>query len=147
MTTTITIKEVEQVYRNLGFTEEVTACDCCGKVDLKGTYAIENLMTGEIMYFGCVCAANKMNWSKKEFVTKYKADEKQQGDAARTEYRNSAEMKSYNNWVTNLPDTATDQGWEERMSLLKSEGPIYKNALEVKKIELQGKYPLAKYIY
>jgi hypothetical protein len=147
MTTTIAIKEVENVYRNLGFTEEVTACDCCGKVDLKGTYAIENLMTGDIMYFGCVCAANKMNWSKKEFVTKYKAEEKQQNDTAQAEYRNSTEMKSYNSWVANLPDTATDAGWEERMSLLKTEGPAYKNALEAKKIELRAKYPLAKYIY
>ena len=144
---TITIKESEVVYRNLGFTEEVTACDCCGKVDLKGTYAIENTMAGDIMYLGCVCAAKKMNWSKKEFVTKYKAEEKQQSDVARNEYRNSAEMKAYNYWVANLPDTATDKGWEERMALLKSEGPIYKGALETKKIELQGKYPLAKYIY
>lgn len=147
MSATITIKEVEQIYRNLGFTEEVTACDCCGKVDLKGTYAIENMMTGEIMYFGCVCAANKMNWSKKEFVTKYKTEEKEQSDASRLEYRHSEEMKSYNTWVANLPDTATDAGWEERMLLLKIEGPIYKAALDTKKIELQAKYPLAKYIY
>jgi hypothetical protein len=147
MTQTITIKEVEQVYRNLGFTEEVTACDCCGKVDLKGTYAIENIITGDIMYFGCVCAANKMNWSKKEFVTKYKAEEKQQSDMAQSEYRKSEEMKAYNNWVANLPDTDTDKGWEERISLLKTEGPTYKGALDIKKIELQSKYPLAKYIY
>jgi hypothetical protein len=143
----VTITETEVVYRNLGFTDSVTDCDCCGKTDLKGTYAIENLMTGDIMYFGCICAANRMNWSKKEFVTKYKSEEKEQNDAARAEYRISSEMKQYNTWVSNLPDTATDTGWELRMSLLKEEGPAYKNALEVKKIELQAKYPLAKYIY
>jgi hypothetical protein len=147
MNSTITIKEVEQVYRNLGFTEEVTSCDCCGKIDLKGTYAIENMETGDIMYFGCVCAANKMNWSKKEYVTKYKAEEKQHNDAAQAEYRRSDEMTAYNKWVANLPDTDTDKGWEERMNLLKTEGPVYKNALEAKKIELKAKYPLAKYIY
>src|SRR4026209_2647127 len=113
--TTITIKETEKEYRNLGFTEEVTSCDCCGRVDLKGTYAIEDLQTGSIMYFGCVCAAYRMNWSKKEFVTKYKAEEREQTIAAQHEYRQSEEMNNYNNWVTNLPDTATEEGWTKRI--------------------------------
>lgn len=141
------IKETEQVYRNLGFTEEITSCDCCGKTDLKGTYAIENLETGDIMYFGCVCAAYRMKWSKKEFIAKYKTEEREQTVAAQQEYRNSIEMNNYNNWVNSLPDTATDDGWAKRMELLKSEGPIYKGALETKKIELKAKYPLAKAIY
>jgi hypothetical protein len=38
----------------LGFTEEITDCDCCGKSDLKGTYAIS--LNGYISYFGSVCA-------------------------------------------------------------------------------------------
>jgi hypothetical protein len=144
---TIIVKETETIYRNLGFTDEVTSCDCCGKTDLKGTYVIENLQTGDIMYFGCVCAAKRMQWSKKEFTTRYKTEEKEQNDAARKEYRESLEMQNYNNWVNGLPDTATDEGYAKRMELLKSEGPIYKNALATKVIELKAKYPLAKYIY
>jgi hypothetical protein len=144
---TIIVKETERTHRNLGFTEEVTSCDCCGRVDLKGTYAIEDLLNGGIIYLGCVCAAHQMNWSKKEFTTRYKAEEKEQSDAARKEYRYSAEMNNYNNWVNGLPDTATDEGWAKRMELLKSEGPVYKNALAVKMIELKAKYPLAKCIY
>lgn len=145
--TVVTIKETEQVYRNLGFTEDVTACDCCGKTDLKGTYCIENLQTGEIMYFGCVCAAKRMQWSKKEFTTKYKTEEREQTTAAQQEYRRSEEMSNYNNWVNGLPDTATDEGWAKRMELLKSEGPAYKTALEAKKAALKIKYPLATVIY
>jgi len=38
----------------LGFTEEITVCDCCGKADLKGTYAID--WEGTIAYYGSVCA-------------------------------------------------------------------------------------------
>lgn len=145
--TEITVKESEVIYRNLGFTDEVTSCDCCGKTDLKGTYCIENLQTGDIMYFGCVCAAKRMQWSKKEFTTRYKADVKEQTSAAQQEYRRSEEMSNYNNWVNGLPDTATDEGWAKRMELLKSEGPAYKSALEVKKAALKIKYPLATIIY
>lgn len=40
--------------RLLGFTEEITNCACCGKSDLKGTYAID--INGDLTYFGSVCA-------------------------------------------------------------------------------------------
>lgn len=145
--TTIIVKETERTHRNLGFTEEVTSCDCCGRVDLKGTYAIEDLQNGGIMYFGCVCAAKRMQWSKKEFTTRYKAEEREQTTAAQQEYRRSQEMANYNNWVNGLPDTATDEGYAKRMQLLKSEGAAYKMALETKKTELKIKHPLATVIY
>jgi len=51
-TTNDTEKEI--IKKILGYTEDVTICDCCGKSDLKGTYAIE--FNGEIGYFGSVCA-------------------------------------------------------------------------------------------
>lgn len=145
--TTVTIKESEIVFKNLGFTEEVTSCDCCGRTDLKGTYCIENLETGAIMYYGCVCAAHRMKWSKKEFTTRYKAEIKEQTTSAQQEYRRSEEMSNYNNWVNGLPDTATDEGWAKRMELLKSEGPAYKAALDVRKVAIKIKYPLATVIY
>lgn len=55
MTTKI-LTSTEKVYRVLGFTESVTSCDCCGKTDLKGTYAMEHIQSGEKSYFGCICA-------------------------------------------------------------------------------------------
>lgn len=88
---TTTEKEIVKLYRNLGFTEDVTICSCCGRVDLKGTYAIENTITGEISYLGCICAAHKMNWSKKEFVTKYKVEAKMQQEAAKKAFQATPE--------------------------------------------------------
>ena len=38
----------------LGYTEEVTTCDCCGKPNLKGSFAIET-GAGETVYYGSVC--------------------------------------------------------------------------------------------
>ena len=38
----------------LGFTEEFTSCDCCGRTELKGTYVIDDLQ-GNIYYYGSSC--------------------------------------------------------------------------------------------
>lgn len=65
----------------LGFTDEITTCDCCGKVDLKGTYAID--FEGDISYYGSVCAFkvhavsyDEQKEVKKSFVKRMKATEK-----------------------------------------------------------------------
>lgn len=42
--------------RLLGFTEEITQCGCCGKSELKGTYAFET--SSGIQYYGSTCAKN-----------------------------------------------------------------------------------------
>lgn len=42
--------------RILGFTDEVTYCDLCGKMELKGTYVIET-DNGEILHYGSTCAS------------------------------------------------------------------------------------------
>lgn len=47
----------------LGFTEEVTTCDCCGKRNLKGSFAIET-DAGDAVYYGSVCV-NKVYGSKR----------------------------------------------------------------------------------
>lgn len=43
----------------LGWTDEVTACDLCGKSDLKSTAALA-LESGEVVYYGCTCAARAL---------------------------------------------------------------------------------------
>jgi len=65
----------------LGFTDEITTCDCCGKVDLKGTYAVD--FEGDIAYYGSVCAFkvhavsyDEQKEVKKAFVKRVKATEK-----------------------------------------------------------------------
>lgn len=143
-------KHTETTHRNLGFTEEVTACDCCGRTDLKGTYAIEDMQNGGIMYYGCVCAATRMNFSTKQFVSRFKAETIQQEKIARNEYRNSTETTSYLQWINELStrfDDTTAQGFEDRKTARISEGPAYHQALVSKKLALLIKYPLVKVIY
>lgn len=41
-------------HKILGWTEEVTACDCCGKSGLKGTFGVE-LDGGEVLNYGSTC--------------------------------------------------------------------------------------------
>jgi len=38
----------------IGYTDSVTECECCGKIDLKGTYCID--IDGVELYYGSVCA-------------------------------------------------------------------------------------------
>lgn len=40
--------------RIIGYTDSISECECCGKVDLKGTYCLE--IDGEEFYYGSVCA-------------------------------------------------------------------------------------------
>lgn len=40
----------------LGTDDSVNSCDCCGRSDLKSTVAFET-ESGEVLYFGFVCAA------------------------------------------------------------------------------------------
>lgn len=45
----------------LGYTDEITACDCCGKSNLCGTFAVE-VETG-VQHYGSVCV-NKVFGTK-----------------------------------------------------------------------------------
>jgi len=54
------------IFRVRGWTEDVTSCQCCGREDLKGTVVLEHVETGEIFYYGCVCAGRALGWSAAE---------------------------------------------------------------------------------
>lgn len=45
----------------IGYTDSVTECECCGKVDLKGTYCLD--IDGVELYYGSVCAFKNHNVS------------------------------------------------------------------------------------
>lgn len=73
--------EKEIVKTILGYTDEITTCDCCGKVDLRGTYAID--FNGDISYYGSLCAFKVQGVTfeeqkevKKTFVKRMKAEKK-----------------------------------------------------------------------
>lgn len=38
----------------IGYTDSITECECCGKLNLKGTYCID--IDGTELYYGSVCA-------------------------------------------------------------------------------------------
>lgn len=50
-------------YMILGTTDDHTACELCGRDDLKATVALRNVDTGEVVHFGSDCAARAMGWT------------------------------------------------------------------------------------
>ena len=90
---------IEKKYKILGFNDDECNCDVCGKTELKGTYAIEDLSTGEIFRAGSVCGAKMAGWTKKELIKKYKDGEKEKIDNAKKELRESIEYAQYDNAI------------------------------------------------
>jgi recombinational DNA repair protein (RecF pathway) len=66
--------------RMLGTTDEVTTCDCCGRKDLKDTVAFER-EDGQVVYFGCVCAARALRSTAKDIRSSARAADKAKADA------------------------------------------------------------------
>ena len=100
-TTNTIIKEyaIENKYKVLGFNDDECNCDVCGKTELKGTYAIEDLSTGEILRAGSVCGAKMAGWTKKELMKKYKDGEKEKINNAKKEFWESIEYIQYDNAI------------------------------------------------
>lgn len=48
----------------IGYTDSITECECCGKIDLKGTYCLD--INGEELYYGSVCAFKSHGLTKDE---------------------------------------------------------------------------------
>ena len=90
---------IEKKYKILGFNDDECNCDVCGKTELKGTYAIEDLSTGEIFRAGSVCGAKMAGWTKKELIKKYKDGEKEKIDNAKKEFWASIEYIQYDNAI------------------------------------------------
>jgi len=76
----------------LGWTDEVTVCDCCGKSDLSGTFGVE-LDDGAVVHYGSVCV--KRNTGIKNPAKAAKDYEAERVESARAEYRQSAEYRAY----------------------------------------------------
>lgn len=65
--------------RIIGYTDSITECECCGKVDLKGTYCLE--IDGVELYYGSTCAFKSHGLTtdeQKELKTKFTRDQKNQ---------------------------------------------------------------------
>ena len=94
----------ELKYKILGFNDDQCECDVCGKQELKGTYAIEDLASGEIFRAGSTCGAKMAGWTTKELISKYKAGEKEKLETAKKEFRESKEYIEYNKAINFLND-------------------------------------------
>lgn len=155
---------IEKKYRILGFNDDQCDCDVCGKQELKGTYAMEDLSTGEIFRAGSTCGAKMAGWTSKELVAKYKAGEKEILENAKKEFRNSSEYIAYTNCIDflnkesdelqrklyNCNDEnerkiirATERTFESRMEYIKP----FSTAADNKRIEIVAKYNLRKGYY
>ena len=84
-----------RAYKILGFNADVCECDVCGKSELKGTYAIEDLETGEIFRAGSTCGAKIAGWSTKVFTKKVKESELAKKEAKEIALRSSIEYIEY----------------------------------------------------
>lgn len=49
-------------YRIFGFTESVNECGCCGKTELKGTYAVE--INDTLLHYGSTCVKRNLGLKK-----------------------------------------------------------------------------------
>ncbi len=67
---TTTTAPARKVFRVLGTTDEVTECEHCGRVDLKGTIRLGALDADgnveDVTYFGAVCGARAVGWTTKD---------------------------------------------------------------------------------
>ena len=67
-----------KVFKVIGTTQDVTECELCGRVDLKGTIVLDELddegnTTGSVVYYGAICGAKAAGWTTKEIRTQAKA--------------------------------------------------------------------------
>lgn len=51
--------------RILALTDSVTTCDCCGRTNLKATYAVTDDLGGEF-YYGTTCIKRNLGYSKED---------------------------------------------------------------------------------
>lgn len=94
-----------KAYRVKGTTDDVTTCELCGKVELKGTVMLAPLDAdgnegGEVSYFGTSCAAKAAGWTVREVRAGIKraADEKREREQARRDMVRAAEQEFLRGW-------------------------------------------------
>lgn len=82
-----------------GINDEQTACDCCGRTNLKKTVVLSN---GEQeVRFGSECAARRLSCTKKEVESTVRSLEKAaREEAAKADQRRrNEEWEAYHGWL------------------------------------------------
>lgn len=151
-------------YKVLGFNDDFCTCMLCGKEELKGTYALENTQTGEIIRAGSTCGAIAAGWTTKELKENLKAAEQENRAKARQEFHTSVEYLTYRSILEQMDKADAElnmlidkaQGDErQRLIAIKHEQSSPKarwnkidkagDKMEIKRQEIQKKYNV-KYI-
>lgn len=100
-------------YTFLGTSDEVDACDCCGKSDLKRTVAVLDL-DGETRYFGTTCAAKALKATVKEVKAGTLAADKAKAEAKRIEDARLSHIE-FQRWEAHLVEkTGGIKDWSGR---------------------------------
>jgi hypothetical protein len=84
----MTSDATERKFRIFGFTDEVTTCDCCGKANLSGTFAVE-MQDGELLHYGSVCVTRNTKIKNPKSAAEQYLQERMK--AARIKLRQSPE--------------------------------------------------------
>lgn len=101
------MNSIARAFRILGTTDEVDACDCCGKTGLKSTVAVVELdadgneLTGDTLYFGCTCAARAARREVKDVRRDAAAEDRAREEAERLARAERA-RRSHAAWVAHL---------------------------------------------
>ena len=82
-------------YRIVKFSDDCTFCEVCGKTELKGTYIMEDLTSGDIFRAGSTCGRKMAGWTAKEFTSKLKEAQEENFKSAQKEFRASDEFLAY----------------------------------------------------
>lgn len=84
-----------KAFKVLGTTDEVTECEHCGRVDLKGTIRLGELDADGnvegVTYFGAVCGARAAGWTTKDIRKAASAADRAAAEAEREARRAAAE--------------------------------------------------------
>ncbi len=123
--------------RALGTDDSVTTCDCCGKVNLKFTVAIE-LDDGEIVHYGSTCASRNTGKPQKQIAAEIRAEAKRVLDAAAAEYIASAEYIAYRAALARRPRNLIGRA---AMDFVAAEG----DADDKARVRIATKYGIASY--
>lgn len=82
------------MFKVLGFEEAINACDCCGKTNLKGTFAVER-EDGETLYFGSVCVTRHTGRDAKAVRKEAKDATQERLNRASTEFNSHPAELAY----------------------------------------------------
>jgi hypothetical protein len=80
-----------KLFHVLGSDDSVHTCDCCGKTNLKVTFAIEMIETGEILHYGSVCVTRNTGRKHGELNKMKEARDAEKRKAAQNEWQMTPE--------------------------------------------------------